>query len=208
VLSSRRSPHVGPPLRVRWPVWFVRHGETDWNAAGRFQGRTDIPLNETGRAQATRNGEALSRALSHVDGVAFHASPLSRAQETMRRARAAMGLPPQRHRIDDRLLELDLGQWNGLTRAEIERAYPDEWAARAEDMWNVAPPGGESYAEAAARVRDFLSELDGPAVIVGHGATGRILRAYLRRLRVDAALALRNRQDRVHALHGRRERLI
>ncbi len=97
---------------------FIRHGETDWNVEGRLQGRRDIPLNDTGRWQARRNGTAIMAAMPEAGGFDFVASPLSRSRETMEILRAAMGLPPQGYATDDRLKELTFGAWEGFTGEE------------------------------------------------------------------------------------------
>src|ERR1700730_17081630 len=90
---------------------FIRHGETDWNAEGRLQGQRDIPLNDTGRAQARRNGTAIKAAMPEAVGFDFVASPLSRSRETMEIVRTAMGLAPESYATDDRLKELTVGAW-------------------------------------------------------------------------------------------------
>src|ERR1700738_2430472 len=98
---------------------FIRHGETDWNAEGRMQGQRDIPLNDTGRAQARRNGTAIKAAKPEAVDFDFLASPLSRSRETMEIVRAAMGLPPDGYATDDRLKELTFGTWEGLTDKDL-----------------------------------------------------------------------------------------
>ena len=114
---------------------FIRHGETDWNAAGRLQGQRDIPLNDTGRAQARRNGTAIKAAMPEAAGFDFVASPLSRSRETMEIVRAAMGLPPEGYTTDDRLKELTFGAWEGLTDEDLRAVDAELIAARAKDKW-------------------------------------------------------------------------
>lgn len=199
-------------VRLRAPVYFCRHGETDWNVERRYQGRSDIPLNDKGRAQAAANGAALRAALGAGAPLVAIASPLSRAAETMEIMREAMGLPRRRYRIDDRLIEIDLGDWNGRTHDEISRDHPAEAALRAQRKWDYAPPGGESYAAASARVREFLLDLGGerpaPVLLVGHGASGRIVRAYLTGARRADAPHLPAPHDRVFHIARGREREI
>src|SRR5215475_13408168 len=94
-------------------LYFIRHGETDWNAARRLQGRNDVPLNALGRRQATQCGELLGKLFSASGGApqhfAFTSSPLSRARETMDILRAALGLPQKGYATDPRLAELSFG---------------------------------------------------------------------------------------------------
>ncbi len=195
----------GGRVRLRHPVWFVRHGQTDWNAEHRFQGHADIALNDTGRAQAARNGAVLKDALDGALAPAFVSSPLKRATETLEIVRAAMGLARQRYTIDDRLIEIDLGAWNGRTYDEIAAEDPGVHERRAKEKWSFRAPGGESYADAAARVREFLMTLDRPAIIAGHGASGRILRAYLLGLKPSRAPHLPSPQDRIYQIARGRE---
>ena len=196
----------GGRVRLKHAVWFIRHGQTDWNAERRYQGHADIPLNEKGRAQAARNGAALRDKIGAR--AVFVSSPLVRATETLEIARAAMGLPKKRYALDDRLIEIDLGDWNGKTYEEIAAGDPGVHERREKEKWAFRTPGGESYAEAARRVREFLTALDRPAVIAGHGASGRILRAYLLGLKPSRTPHLPAPQDRVFEILRGREREI
>lgn len=199
-------PMPGGRVRLKHAVWFVRHGETDWNRERRYQGHGDIPLNDTGRAQAARNGAALKDLIAEPRRAAFVSSPLSRATETLEIVRGAMGLPKKRYALDDRLIEIDLGRWNGKTYEEVATEDPGVHERREKEKWRFRVPGGESYEEAAIRVREFLVSLDRPAVIAGHGASGRILRAYLLGLKPSRAPHLPAPQDKVFEIRQGRER--
>src|SRR5436305_14214838 len=100
-------------------VYFVRHGETDWNRERRLQGRHDSPLNALGRVQASHGGELLRDLLDRdgrpAGGYDYVSSPLGRARETMELMRAAMGLDPTAYRTDARLMEMSFGRWEGFT---------------------------------------------------------------------------------------------
>jgi broad specificity phosphatase PhoE len=159
---------------------FVRHGETAYNAENRLQGQLDIPLNTRGRDQARAVGQTVrARFGGEIDRLetseAFIASPLVRARETMEIARDAMGLPPSRYRLEATLKELSFGAWEGLTWPEIEARDPKGIRARQKDKWRFAPPGGESYAMLAERVRPWLERLTGDAFVVSHGGVARAL---------------------------------
>ncbi len=206
LIDTIRMP--GGRVRLQHEVWFLRHGETDWNRERRYQGHTDVPLNARGREQARRNGAALKEALGGARRPVFVASPLARCVETLEIARAAMGLPKRRYAIDDRIIEIDLGRWNGKTYDEVAAEDPGVHERRNAEKWDFRIPEGETYREAAARVRDFLTDLKGPAVIVGHGATGRLLRGYLTGARPARVPHLKMRQDVVFHIRGRREREI
>ena len=137
-------------------LYYVRHGLTDWNIAGRLQGHRDIPLNQTGRAQAARCGEILRDLLARGAGPVSHfdyvSSPLARARETMEIVRATLGLAPTGYGIEPRLTEISFGEWEGLTYAEVMVQDPDIVAKREADKWEFRPPGGENYRQLALRV--------------------------------------------------------
>ncbi|MEL7167226.1 MAG: histidine phosphatase family protein [Pseudomonadota bacterium] len=155
------------------PIFVMRHGETVWNAEGRFQGALNSPLTELGRAQARQLGETLAR--HDLTGFDVRVSPQGRAFET-----AALALAHQVNylRTDERLREIEVGAWSGLLRAECEGAGPlhDETPDGPLALYENAP-GGEGYAALRARCQSFLQELTGPTLIVTHGITSRMLRS-------------------------------
>jgi broad specificity phosphatase PhoE len=165
-------------------ILFVRHGETPYNAENRLQGQRDVPLSACGRDQAAVVGETLrARVAPEIDRLeaagAFFASPLERARETVEIMRAAMGLPPGRYRLEAALMELSFGAREGLTWSEIRARDPDAVAARRADKWGFVPPGGESYAMLAQRVRGWLDSLAADALVVSHGGVARALMTLL-----------------------------
>ena len=186
-------------------VYLCRHGQTDWNRERRLQGQRDIPLNETGRAQATGNGEALARLIGDAGGFDFVSSPLARARETMERVRGAMGLDPRAYRTDARLKEMSFGGWEGHTFEEMERAAGvDLMALRERDKWNFRPPGAgaESYADLAGRVEGWLREVRAPTVAVIHGGVVRSLFRIVGGMSEDEAAHADDPQDRVLRIEG------
>jgi probable phosphoglycerate mutase len=160
-------------------LYFARHGQTQANVEKRFSGYKDTPLTALGRAQAGAVGEILRRELGLAEGYGFVASPLARAQATMRIAREVMGLKPDDFSTDNRLKEINLGVWDQLTDDEARAQSPTLFEQRGNDKWHVRVPGGENYAEVAARITDWLAELKTDTVAISHGATTRILRGLL-----------------------------
>jgi broad specificity phosphatase PhoE len=160
-------------------IYYIRHGETAWNAQGRFQGSRDIPLNDLGRSQALAAGEILRGVLAadgHVpSSLPFVASPLGRARMTMELVRDALKLPPADYSVDGRLREIGYGQWEGLTLGEMKQNDAATFARRDVDKWGVAAPSGESYASVTLRMRDWLGSLVTDTVAVAHGGTMRAL---------------------------------
>jgi len=180
----------------RVPLIFVRHGETDWNREFRFQGQRDIPLNEHGQRQAARNGRALAGIL-RAEKWALVASPLGRSVETMQIALRAAGEANRSFSTERALMEVNYGDWEGLTLAEIGEKFPEASRARDADKWGFSPPNGESYAILAKRVALWLQGLAGPTLVVAHGGIYRALIHILAGLPAHDAPHLAVPQDRV-----------
>ncbi len=163
-------------------LYYVRHGETDWNVEQRLQGHRDTALNARGRSQAAHCGSVL-RDLLAVDGrksanCAYVSSPLVRARETMELMRAALDLDPRAYDIDKRLIEISFGDWEGLTLRQIEVRWPHATAARESDKWGFTPPGGESYRDVTKRVGAWYDSLARDTVATAHGGVARGLIAH------------------------------
>jgi probable phosphoglycerate mutase len=187
-------------------IYYLRHGETDWNVEGRLQGRKDIPLNARGRAQAVHCGEILRNLLARDQiGAAtldFISSPLGRARETMELARRELGLPTNGYRIDEQLTEIGFGEWEGYTLAELRRHDPQRVALREHDKWRFVAPGGESCEAVSRRMRDWYAGLTRDAVVVAHGGTARGLMAHLGLAKPAAAPLLDVAQGVVYVFSG------
>ncbi|HEY7486452.1 MAG TPA: histidine phosphatase family protein [Streptosporangiaceae bacterium] len=155
--------------RRRVVLW--RHGQTAWNVERRFQGKTDIALDDTGIAQAER----AARLLAALRPTAILSSPLKRAARTAEALAEVTGLTPS---YDPDLIERDGGAWEGLTNAEIRERYPAEYAT-----WQ--PPGGETSAQVAKRVGTAFERAigrlpdSGLLVVASHGAALRLGLAHL-----------------------------
>lgn len=181
-------------------LYFVRHGETDWNAERRYQGQRDIPLNANGRQQAARNGAALKSALAEPLALDFVASPLGRACETMELLRDALGLPREGYRLDPRLRELSYGTWEGKLQADLPALDPVGLARRALDPFRWRPDSGESYEDLLIRSIEWLSGVERDTIVAAHGGVSRCLRAHLLGLDPEAIPHLESPQDRVLVL--------
>jgi probable phosphoglycerate mutase len=164
-------------------IYFVRHGETDWNREHRLQGQHDIPLNAVGRGQASHSGELLRDLLERegrpVADYEYVSSPLGRARETMELMRAVLGLQPETYRTDARLMEMSFGRWEGFTFAELQTREAKALAERERDKWGFVLPGGESYAQLQVRVHSWYEELERDTVVAAHGGVCRVLMASL-----------------------------
>jgi broad specificity phosphatase PhoE len=169
--------------KPRPTVYYIRHGQTDWNVAGRLQGLHDVPLTTHGRAQSIHCGGIL-RDLFARDGrnpadFNYVSSPLGRACETMALVRPTLGLSAEGYEVDQRLAEISFGEWEGFTIAQLHERDPERIAQREHDKWNFVPPGGESYKHVSERMGRWYGSLERDTVATAHGGTARGLMAYL-----------------------------
>lgn len=160
------------PLMKRRVLFVARHGETDWNAIGRLQGHTDIPLNDAGRAQARALAESLR--VERIGAVVT--SDLSRAKETGAIVAEALGVAIAY--VDHELRERAFGPFEGCTREELHDRHAEAWRAWTER--GVAPPGAETNDELASRIvaafaraAERAATPDAPALVITHGAAMR-----------------------------------
>lgn len=195
-------------MRNHPKIFFVRHGETDWNRDRRYQGRQDIHLNETGRAQALRNGRVLSDFLPDIANARYIASPLQRTRETMEIMRAELGLSPGDYETDPNLIELSYGNWEGTLQDNVADDDPAGWAARLKDPFQWRPQAGESYADLFGRVQTWAAGIaqagnfTQDCVVVSHGGVSRCLRAHILGLSPNTIPSLESPQDRVLILEN------
>jgi broad specificity phosphatase PhoE len=194
-----RNPSNSPSLTV----YLARHGQTEWNVAGRRQGRLDSPLTTLGLQQAAQNADLLS-----AEGIdAVFASPLGRAGRTASIIGSTLGLTVT---VLDGLSEIDHGLWSGLTSAEIDAGWPGQREVRERDKFGFRFPCGESYADGDVRAGRALAEVARAGVrrplLVSHEMIGRML---LRQLGVPDALGTRQPSDVVYRVQtgGTVERL-
>lgn len=168
-------------------IYLARHGESDWNAANRFQGHSDRPLTDFGREQAQALGELV--AAENVEAV--YSSPLKRALETALIVAARSGLEVVE---DEDLCEVDTGSWSGLSRAEVQERFPEGF-----DRWTSGGAGwedGESYEEMAERVLAAVNRIaaahpGGRVLIVSHGGPIRAIQGAANGMDIDEYRRLR-----------------
>jgi broad specificity phosphatase PhoE len=185
-------------------IYFIRHGETDWNVEHRMQGQLDIPINARGEQQAARNGRILRELIGDGGGFDFVASPLIRTRRTMEIIRGEIGLDPTAYRTDDRLREIHKGDWQSHLWADLPTLFPIEMTAYRQDHWNVVPPGSgaESLAMMHSRVCAWLASIDRDTVAVSHGGPMRCVRRHILGLDDAATSELRAPQDQILCIQG------
>jgi probable phosphoglycerate mutase len=170
----------------------------------RFQGHTvDTPLTPKGLEQAKTLGRILKVNAPDPAALFYVVSPLHRAQHTMQIVLETLGFPTDSYTTDPRLIEIDLGAWDGLTAGEAKARFPEAYAARQKDKWNVdVPGGGENYASVARRATSFALGLKSDTFAVSHGAFTRILRGLFQGLTWQQMSDLDEPQGVIFRVHG------
>ena len=181
-------------------ILLLRHGETEWNLERRYQGRFNSPLTERGAAQARAIGRLLA-GLPAAVAAPIVASPQGRARRTAEIIREELG-GAGAVRVDERLRELTLGSWDGLTYGDVAKRSPAIFDGDGRYDWYFRSPDGESYDAFAGRIADWLSEQNdaAPIIVVAHGLVGRVLRGLYAGLPRAVALTLPVPQDRIYHL--------
>ena len=179
-------------------IYLVRHGQTQFNAERRQQGRLDSDLTPLGLSQAAAVGRLLQGLTAKPAGWRLVASPLGRAQATAAIIGRSLGLAVE---TDPRVTEVSFGEWDGRLRDELAAEHPEVFARK---DWQFSAPGGERYEEVHARVSDWLASLppepQRKVIVVSHGGSGRVVRgAYLGLPRTET-LAQEVPQDAVFRL--------
>jgi broad specificity phosphatase PhoE len=157
-------------------LYLIRHGQTDWNLEGRWQGQSDVPLNKTGRKQA----EQIATSLINAELDAIYSSDLIRAADTAAALAHKTGLDIH---YDKRLREIHQGDWQGLLVGDIQARYGDAFQRRKLDPLNVAPPGGETVRQVQNRVTAAVEDIlakhpDGRVAIVSHGFSLAVIQVH------------------------------
>lgn len=191
-------------------IYYIRHGQTDWNAEQRYQGQRDIPLNDTGREQARHNGKTLLAHLGSAEDYQFVSSPLSRARETMEIIRAEMGLEPSTYEIAPPLVEISYGDFEGITQPELKAMDRKLYYERKSNMWTFRPTNGESHQDVVVRVGKWLASLDQHKqyVVTAHGAIGRVMRHLAASLPTQEVEKFAFPQDKVFLFENGTETLL
>ncbi len=183
-------------------LYLCRHGQTEWNREGRLQGRTESDLTPLGRLQAEAMADLLFDLVAREPAATWTlvASPLRRARMTAEAIGRRLGLPIG---FDDRLLEIDVGEWSGRLRDEVRGENPH---LAGDDAWGFQAPGGETYEGMMARIADWLAdqapEPERRLIVVSHGIAGRLLRGAYAGLSRQDTLAQDVPQDALYRLHA------
>jgi alpha-ribazole phosphatase len=166
-------------------LWLARHGQTDWNLEKRYQGQTDIGLNDTGHGQARE----LAQVLEGKQFDAIYSSDLKRARQTAELVSLHMGV---KLFLDPRLREASFGRWEGETYHEIKSRYPELWEQRKHDPTSFVAPGGETLPQIAVRMSEAATAISeafpkGRVLVVSHGLSLAVLICHAQNIPLNQA---------------------
>jgi probable phosphoglycerate mutase len=182
-------------------IYMIRHGQTDWNAKKRLQGQTEIPMNDLGKSQVLGNAKKLCALSENPGDFDFVSSPICRARETMMIIRETLGLPRDEYRVDDRLKELNYGEFSGHTWDELRQTRPAEALQRYDSSWTYVIPKGECYAMLSKRVLNWFHEIERDTIVAAHAGVSRVLQAHFGKYPDNDVAFLDAPQDRILVLH-------
>lgn len=191
-------------------IFVIRHGETQWNVAGRLQGRQNTPLTVNGTRQAIAVGLRLAERIGQRSKVKYWTSPLGRAEQTASILADTWHISFDSFERDAALVERAYGDWEGLSHAAIETERPDQYVAYSADRWDYAMPNGESQSALTARLSGWMNALDGDTthVVVTHSGCLRALRGIYTNAARETVLGYREPQTTAVLLAAGGETLL
>jgi probable phosphoglycerate mutase len=192
---------------MKFPVlYLLRHGQTEWNAAGRFQGHMNSDLTDIGQNHAATQGRLLSSVFNKFPDIDVYGSPLGRVRQTAQIALADHNRTPV---LRDDLKEISVGDWEGVSKQDIEAGWPDLFNASQTSLeLSISAPNGEGYDALYERCQRFLKDLKGPSVVFSHGITISFMRSIIRGLSYDELLQLNNLQGCIYVIKDGQETLL
>ncbi|HDX9590515.1 TPA: histidine phosphatase family protein [Bacillus pseudomycoides] len=178
-------------------IYLLRHGETELNVKGRYQGELDSALTSDGIEQVKKNAKLLKILIDNPKEWEFISSPLGRAQQSTDIVCEVIGYDRNKVKMDDRLKEVSVGKWAGLTTKEIEKSWPELMENTNNYNWYFNSPSGESYNSVVERVSEWLHSIQNKekVIVMSHGLTGRIIRGVYQGITKDQALVLEVSQN-------------
>ena len=187
-------------------IFLLRHGQTEWNSAGRFQGQKNSDLTSVGRSHAASQGRLLGQVFQQFPDIDIYGSPLGRVRETAQIALADHNRHPV---FNEDLKEISVGDWEGCTKLDIESGWPKIYneSQTSMDMF-LSAPNGETYDDMYERCHRFLSGLTVPSVVFSHGVTIRFLRKIACGLSYEELTWLDNQQGCIYVIKDGQETLL
>lgn len=184
-------------MHLKQIIYLLRHGETELNVKGRYQGELDSTLTSDGIEQIKNNAKLLKMLIDNPREWEFISSPLGRAQQSTDIICEVIGYDKSKVIMDNRLKEVSVGKWAGLTTKEIEESWPELMKNTNNYNWYFNSPNGESYDSVVERVSEWLDSIRNKekVIVMSHGLTGRIIRGVFQGLTKDQSLVLEVSQN-------------
>lgn len=184
-------------MSLKQIIYLLRHGETELNVKGRYQGELDSALTSDGIEQVKKNAKLLKILIDNPKEWEFISSPLGRAQQSTDIVCEVIGYDRNKVKMDDRLKEVSVDKWAGLTTKEIEKSWPELMENTNNYNWYFNSPSGESYNSVVERVSEWLHSIQNKekVIVMSHGLTGRIIRGVYQGITKDQALVLEVSQN-------------
>ncbi len=191
-------------------IILIRHGQTVWNAEGRYQGQLNSDLTELGKEQAKKNALKVSKVINREEPFKFYSSPLGRAKETAIIISDILGLDRDTIIFDNRVQEVDYGMFEGKTKEFCKKNHAKEFKAREDDKWSYTLAGGESYEMVTKRINSWLEDVKDEklVILVAHAMVSRALRGVYCNYPVDKMLKLEHKNDTVIKLENFKESVV
>ncbi len=191
-------------------IILVRHGQTLWNAEGRYQGQLNSNLTELGQKQARENALKVSRAIRLDEPFSFYSSPLGRAKETALIICDELNLDRGNIIFDNRVQEVSYGIFEGKTKEFCKKNYSKEFKAREDNKWSHMLAGGESYEMVTKRLYSWLEDIKDSdiVVLVAHAMVSRALRGIYCNYPIEKMLKLEHKNDTVIKLENNQESIV
>ena len=191
-------------------ILLVRHGETEWNVEGRYQGALDSPLTNKGKEQAVENALKLKTQISSFEEIKIFSSPLGRAKSTALILCDTLGIDSQKIIFEDAIKEFNYGIFEGKTKAYCKENYPIVFEARERNKWSYVLEGGESYIMVTARLKHWLESIqeEKEVIVIAHEMINRALRGIYCAYSKEQMLQLRQANDVVLKLENTSETIL
>ena len=191
-------------------IILLRHGETEWNVEGRYQGQENSPLTPKGKVQAKENALKIKEYLFALDSFKFVSSPLGRARETALIIADTLLIDLNKIEFLEDIKEFNYGKFEGKTKVFCQNEYKEVYEAREANKWSYVIEGGESYVMVTKRLTQWLETLDAHQVVVmvAHEMINRALRGIYCNLEINEMLILRQPNDMVIKLENKAESII
>ena len=189
-------------------IFLFRHGQTEWNLEGRFQGQLDSPLTPKGRVQARENAHKVVEHIGDIESIKIFSSPLGRAKSTAHIVCDELGISRDRIKFENRIMEFNYGVFEGKRKQDLIAS--EAFKAREQNKWFYKIEGGESYEIVAQRVQSFLNSIaeEEEVIVIAHEMVNRTLRGLYLDLAKEEILKFRQPNDVVLLLKKNRDFLL